>query len=142
MTAKEILGKYRFWRDIRIPALEMELGIESAFPRRHSSFESEIRGSEIGDPTAQEVMRRRKLETDLQILKNYIQIIERIGDQMEQLDPFLKKVFDLLVSRGQYSWVEMVDKSGLGETGFKTRRGKVLKYVDEAFEGFLMEESA
>jgi|GEM_PF-5201946 hypothetical protein len=59
-----------------------------------------------------------------------------------KLDPFLKKVFDLLVSRGRYSWVDIVDKPGLGEMEFRTKRRKVLKYVDEAFEGFRIEEFA
>ena len=142
MTAKEILGKYRFWRDIRIPALEMELGIESAFPRCHSSFEVEVRGSEIGDPTAQEVMRRRKLEAELQRLKNYIQIITNIKEQMESEDSLTEWIFKYLMYPKRYSWTEAICLSELTDKEFRYRREKILKNTAEAFEGFLMEESA
>jgi hypothetical protein len=45
-------------------------------------------------------------------VKKATRIIDSLGSQMEQID---SRVFDRLVPRGKHSWVEMADKSGLGE---------------------------
>lgn len=129
--ARAMLKNYRYWRDVRIPALqeEIQLGPQISVI---SNYSGSVRGSNISNPTATVAIKEVELPIQLEQLCRVIRIIEGIRDHLSK---DCRVVFDLLIYQDQMSWVEMIDKSQLTEKEFRCRRVKILNYIREAFDG-------
>lgn len=130
--AQEILEKYVFWRDVRIPILHEQITYIGQSVT--ANYSGTVRGSEVSDPTANTIQKQVAFEEELFDLQNKVRAVEYVK---EYLDEDLLPVFRFLIYPRKKSWAEITDctSSGMTEQEFRTRRKKILRYVREAFSG-------
>lgn len=125
-----MLENFIYWRDIRIPAIELDF--ETLSPSFIANYPESVRGSGTNSPTQNEAIKHQSLLKELHRLRRMIKILNFIRNT---LDDSCKALFDLFADPRKYTWDEIMAKTNLTEKEFRYRRGKILGYIKETFDG-------
>lgn len=128
--ARIMLENFIYWRDIRIPAIELEF--ETISPSFIANYSGGVRGSGTSSPTQNEAIKHQYLVEELHRLRRTIKILNFIRGT---LDDSCKELFDLFADPQNYTWDEIMAKTNLTEKEFRYRRNKILGYIRETFDG-------